>query len=58
MYLTIREVASTLRVSTVTVNRYINSGAIPAVKVGSTRRIDSADFDKFLNESKESKEEA
>lgn len=57
MYLTIKEVASTLRVSTVTVNRYINSGAIPAVKVGSTRRIDSVDFDKFLSESKESKAE-
>lgn len=58
MYLTIKEVASTLRVSTVTVNRYINSGAIPAIKVGCTRRIDSVDFDKFLAESKESKEEA
>lgn len=38
-YLTVREVAGTLRVSNMTVYRLINAGELPAVRVGGHRVV-------------------
>lgn len=48
--LTIEEVAEILRVSTRSVNRYIESGRLKASKIG-WWRIKQSDLDKFLEES-------
>lgn len=47
--LTIEEVAKILRVSTRSVNRYIESGRLKASKLG-VWRIKHSDLDKFLEE--------
>ncbi|HXW35821.1 MAG TPA: helix-turn-helix domain-containing protein [Acidimicrobiales bacterium] len=49
-YLTVREVASTLRVSSMTVYRLINSGALPAVRVGKSFRLREDDVNRYLSE--------
>ncbi|HLH22708.1 MAG TPA: helix-turn-helix domain-containing protein [Chloroflexota bacterium] len=41
--LTVQETADLLRVSTVTVRRFIADGRLPAVKVGRAVRVDKAD---------------
>jgi len=46
---TIEEVAEVLRVSTRSVNRYIESGRLKASKIG-VWRIKQSDLDKFLEE--------
>ena len=48
--LTIKEVAKILRVSERSVNRYIESGRLRAVKIGQWR-IRQKDLEKFLKES-------
>jgi excisionase family DNA binding protein len=50
-YLTVKEIAEVLRVSTVTVKRHIANGKIKAVKLGSIHRITEDDFAKFLSQS-------
>lgn len=45
--LTIKEVASALRVSTVTVRRYVAAGTLPAVRVGRAIRIDRQAVESF-----------
>ena len=47
-YLTVREVASTLRVSNMTVYRLINAGELPAVRVGKSFRLREDDVDRYL----------
>ncbi len=47
-YLTVGEVAAQLRVSTMTVYRLINSGAIPAVRVGRSFRLRPEDLEFYL----------
>ena len=47
--LTIEEVAEILRVSSRSVNRYIDSGRLKASKLG-VWRIKQSDLDKFLEE--------
>ena len=47
--LTIEEVAKILRVSTRTVNRYIESGRLRASRIGQWR-IKESDLEKFLKE--------
>ena len=47
--LTIEEVAEILRVSTRSVNRYIESGRLKASKLG-VWRIKQSDLDRFLEE--------
>jgi len=49
--LTIEEVAKILRVSTRTVNRYIESGRLKASKIGQWR-ISQKDLEEFLNKNK------
>jgi excisionase family DNA binding protein len=47
-YLTVREVASTLRVSNMTVYRLINSGDLRAVRVGKSFRLREDDVNSYL----------
>lgn len=49
-YLTVREVAGTLRVSSMTVYRLINSGGLPAVRIGKSFRLREDDVDRYLSE--------
>jgi excisionase family DNA binding protein len=48
--LTVREVAATMRVSTMTVYRLIKSGQLPAIRVGKNYRIRESDVDTYLSE--------
>ncbi|HET6481232.1 MAG TPA: helix-turn-helix domain-containing protein [Actinoplanes sp.] len=43
-WLTVDEIAATLRVSNMTVHRLIDAGALPAYQFGRSVRIRSADF--------------
>lgn len=47
-YLTVAEVATMLRVSTMTVYRLIKSGDLPAVRVGKSYRLSTDDVDRYL----------
>jgi excisionase family DNA binding protein len=47
-FLTVAEVADSLRVSTMTVYRLIKSGDIRAVRVGKSYRLTQEDVDEYL----------
>ncbi len=47
-FLTVQEVADTLRVSSMTVYRLIKAGDLPAVRVGRSFRVREADVDAYL----------
>ena len=47
-FVTVAEVASQLRVSSMTVYRLVQSGQLPAVRVGRSYRIRADDVDRFL----------
>jgi excisionase family DNA binding protein len=47
-FLTVAEVASMLRVSTMTVYRLIKSGQLPAARVGKSYRVREEDVDSYL----------
>lgn len=47
-YLTVREVAGTLRVSNMTVYRLINAGQLPAVRIGKSFRLREDDVNRYL----------
>ena len=47
-YLTVAEVAHTLRVSTMTVYRLIKSGDLRAVRVGKSYRLSVDEVDRYL----------
>ena len=47
-YVTVAEVASFLRVSSMTVYRLIQAGDLAAVRVGKSYRLRSDDVDRFL----------
>ena len=49
-FLTVAEVAAMLRVSNMTVYRLINSGALKAVRIGKSYRIQEAEVDRYLAE--------
>jgi excisionase family DNA binding protein len=49
-FVTVAEVAEQLRVSNMTVYRLVQSGALPAVRVGRSYRIHAADVDRYLAE--------
>ena len=46
--LTVREVAESMRVSTMTVYRLIRAGSLPAIRVGKHFRIRVRDLDDYL----------
>jgi excisionase family DNA binding protein len=47
-FLTVAEVASLLRVSSMTVYRLINAGELPAVRVGKSYRLREDDVDRYI----------
>jgi excisionase family DNA binding protein len=47
-FMTVGEVAAVLRVSNMTVYRLINSGELPAVRIGRSFRVRGEDFDRYL----------
>ncbi|MFZ0058492.1 MAG: helix-turn-helix domain-containing protein [Acidimicrobiales bacterium] len=47
-FLTVGEVAQTLRISNMTVYRLISSGQLPAVRVGKSYRLRDEDVDAYL----------
>lgn len=47
-FMTVAEVATLMRVSTMTVYRLIKSGELAAVRVGKSYRIREDDIDRFL----------
>jgi excisionase family DNA binding protein len=47
-YVTVAEVAGLLRVSNMTVYRLVQSGQLPAVRVGRSYRIHEEDVDSYL----------
>ena len=47
-FLTVAEVASQLRVSTMTVYRLIKAGQLAAVRVGKSYRVREEDVDRYL----------
>jgi excisionase family DNA binding protein len=47
-FVTVAEVASLLRVSNMTVYRLVQSGQLPAVRVGRSYRIREDDIDRYL----------
>ena len=48
LFMTVYEVASLFRVSTMTVYRLIDSGELPAVRVGRSYRLATKDVDQYL----------
>ena len=50
--LTIIQIAEILKVSKITVYRYIRAGKLVAIKAGRDFRIKQSDFDKFLERHK------
>lgn len=50
--LTVKEVATQLRVTETTVRNWIDEGKLKAYRVGTVYRIEKADFESFLNKSK------
>jgi excisionase family DNA binding protein len=49
-FLTVTEVAATLRVSNMTVYRLINTGSLAAVRVGKSFRIREDDLNRYLTQ--------
>ncbi|MDQ2727022.1 MAG: helix-turn-helix domain-containing protein [Actinomycetota bacterium] len=49
-FVTVSEVADQLRVSNMTVYRLVQSGQLPAVRVGRSYRIRADDVDRYLAE--------
>ena len=45
----VEELAKTLRVSNMTIYRYIKAGKVKAYKIGKEFRIDKKEFNKFLD---------
>jgi excisionase family DNA binding protein len=50
-FLTVAEVASTMRVSKMTVYRLLHSGELPAVRVGRSFRVVESDVNEYLRKS-------
>jgi excisionase family DNA binding protein len=49
-YLTVAEVAETLKLNQQTVRNWIDAGSLPALRVGRRVRIKRSDFERILNE--------
>jgi putative resolvase len=48
----VEELATKLRVTHMTIYRYIKAGRLKAHKIGKDFRIDKAEFDKFLDKTR------
>jgi excisionase family DNA binding protein len=51
VFLTVAEVAATLKLNQQTVRNWIDQGSLPAVRVGRRVRIKRSDFERILDES-------
>lgn len=51
VFLTIAEVADRMRVSKMTVYRFVHGGELPAVRVGRSFRVTEEDLNEFLRKS-------
>jgi len=51
-FLTVREVAKILRISTLTVYEYIKRGELSALRIGRYYRIDKSDLNSFISSHK------
>jgi excisionase family DNA binding protein len=51
IYLTVAEVAATLKLNQQTVRNWIDQGSLPALRVGRRVRIKQSDFQRILDES-------
>jgi excisionase family DNA binding protein len=51
IYLTVAEVAATLKLNQQTVRNWIDQGSLPALRVGRRVRIKRSDFQRILDES-------
>lgn len=49
-YMSVKEIASLLKVNIVTVRRWVRNDKLPAYKLGKDYRITKKDLDKFLSE--------
>lgn len=49
-YLTVREVASILKLNPITIYDYIRQGNLPAFRFGRYYRVDAQDFEKFIRQ--------
>ncbi len=47
-FMTVSEVATSLRVSTMTVYRLINGGELPAARIGRSFRVRTEDLERYL----------
>lgn len=54
-YLNLKQIAKQLKVSVITIRRYIKSGKLNAKKIGRDYRISDSDLNNFLNEPNKSK---
>lgn len=50
IFLTVKEVASALKLNILTVYEYIRSGKLRAIKFGRSYRVEEKDLDKFIKE--------
>ncbi len=50
-FLTVAEVAATMRVSKMTVYRLVHNGDLPALRVGRSFRVTEKDVDEYLRKS-------
>ena len=60
-FLTVAEIAATLKVNEQTIRNWIEAGTLPAYHLGPARRrvrVSRDDFDRFLNQEQESSKQA
>jgi putative molybdopterin biosynthesis protein len=51
-YYTLKEVRELLKISYITLYRWVQAGKIPAYKVGKQYRINKADYEEFIKSNK------
>ena len=49
-YLTVKEIATILKLNPITVYAYIRAGQLPAFRFGRYYRVENKDFDRFIRQ--------
>lgn len=49
-FLTVKEIASVLKINALTVYAYIRAGKLPAFRIGHSYRIEEKDFSEFIHD--------
>jgi excisionase family DNA binding protein len=52
LFLTVKEVAGSLKLNALTIYQYVRSGKLKAVRFGRNYRIEQKDLDKFVRSNK------